>query len=208
MDNPSQSNTIAFFDLDGTLTRKDSFVEFIKFHAGFVKFIYGLIVLSPTLFAYAIGIIPNFSAKEKVFTFFFKGMTEEDLITKGEEFCLQVMPKILNSETVSRLEYHQSQKHTTVVVTASLQHYVKPWCDKNNVAVIATIPDVQNNIITGRLSSKNCYGPEKVNRIREHFDLSEYKQIHAYGDSRGDYDMLELAHHPYYKGKPWNVKQT
>lgn len=166
-----------------------------------------MIALSPTLFAYKINLISNSAAKEKVFSFFFKGMAEDELSSKGEEFCRTIIPKILNGKIMSRLSHHQDQDHIAVVVTASLEHYVKPWCDQNNVAIIATIPEIQNSVITGRLSSKNCHGPEKVRRITEQFNLSEYEQIYAYGDSRGDHDMLHLADHPYYRGKPWSARQ-
>lgn len=47
--------------------------------------------------------------------------------------------------------------------------------------------------MNGRLSTKNCYGPEKVNRLKEVLgDLSDY-HITAYGDSYGDRDIMEIA---------------
>ena len=55
------------------------------------------------------------------------------------------------------------------------------------------------NKITGNLISKNCYGPEKVTRILESYDLLKYDYIYAYGNSRGDYEMLELANEKFYK---------
>jgi hypothetical protein len=39
----------------------------------------------------------------------------------------------------------------------------------------------------------------KVDRIRKHLTLSDYSAIYAYGDSRGDREMLELGMHSYYK---------
>ena len=58
---------------------------------------------------------------------------------------------------------------------------------------------MQDNIITGNFITKNCYGQEKVNRIKESYDLSKYDLIYAYGDSRGDKEMLELANNSFYK---------
>ena len=47
--------------------------------------------------------------------------------------------------------------------------------------------------------TRNCFGVEKVNRIRQEYDLSQWDFIYAYGDSRGDQEMLDLADERYYK---------
>jgi phosphoserine phosphatase len=56
-----------------------------------------------------------------------------------------------------------------------------------------------NEKLSGHLKTKNCYGPEKVRRIREVIDTDEYSTIYAYGDTRGDKEMLELANFKFYK---------
>ena len=85
------------------------------------------------------------------------------------------------------------------VVSASAENWVKPWCDKYGLICLATKLEVKDGIITGKLNGRNCYGDEKVCRIKERLDLSDYHEIIAYGDSSGDKEMLELAHHPFYK---------
>lgn len=45
----------------------------------------------------------------------------------------------------------------------------------------------------------NCHGIEKVNRIRNAVDLSNYDDIYAYGDSKGDSGMLDLATRRFYR---------
>ena len=53
--------------------------------------------------------------------------------------------------------------------------------------------------LTGFLASKNCYGPEKVLRIKKQINLTDYDNIIAYGDSQGDREMFELAEKCFYK---------
>jgi phosphatidylglycerophosphatase C len=48
-------------------------------------------------------------------------------------------------------------------------------------------------------ASRNCYGEEKVRRIKTSYNLDEFDHIYAYGDSEGDKAMLDLAHERYYK---------
>ena len=65
--------------------------------------------------------------------------------------------------------------------------------------LLATLLETENGIVTGKLSGKNCYGPEKVARIKSEFRLEEYDNIYAYGDSSGDTEMLAIATKPYYR---------
>ncbi len=47
--------------------------------------------------------------------------------------------------------------------------------------------------LTGRFSSRNCYGQEKVNRLLRVEPHRETYRLIAYGDSRGDREMLAFA---------------
>jgi phosphoserine phosphatase len=44
--------------------------------------------------------------------------------------------------------------------------------------------------------SKNCYGQEKVNRLLEVEPDRKNYYLYAYGDSRGDREMLAFADFP------------
>ena len=59
--------------------------------------------------------------------------------------------------------------------------------------------EIKNGKLTGKFSTKNCFGIEKVNRIKEKYNLSEYNVIYAYGNSSGDKEMLSIANEKYYK---------
>lgn len=98
-----------------------------------------------------------------------------------------------------KIEWHQSQGHHVVVVSASLECWLRPWCEQNTLELIATRLDITDGKVSGRLLSKNCYGIEKANRIKEKFDLNQFDTVYAYGDSRGDKEMLDLAHEKHYK---------
>jgi phosphoserine phosphatase len=67
------------------------------------------------------------------------------------------------------------------------------------VDLVATEVEIQNNILTGRFRTPNCRGGEKVNRLKEHFDFSAIDYVYAYGNSRGDREMLELADEKFYR---------
>lgn len=193
--------TIAFFDFDGTITRNDSLFQFIRFSKGNLMFYVGLILLAPVLFAYKIGIIPNWRAKEFLFSFYFGGMYEDDTLKLGQEFSAQVIPKLMRQKAIREIDFHKKMGTKIVVVTASFSIWIKPWCDINQFELIATEHDTKQGRLSGLIKGKNCHGAEKVRRIKEKFDLQKFDKIYAYGDSPADIEMLNLADFKYLKWK-------
>lgn len=63
------------FDFDGTLTTKDTLIEFIRFSKGRVRLFLGFLLFSPLLILMKLHLYPNWKAKQRVFSWFFKGMS-------------------------------------------------------------------------------------------------------------------------------------
>ena len=192
-------SAIAFFDFDGTITTDDSLLKFIRFVVGDRRFLLGLVVLSPMLVLYKLKLIPNYKAKQYMLSWFFKGMSEDAFFKVANEYSLVHIDKILRPKAIEKINWHKNQGHKVVVVSASIECWLRPWCEKNNLELIATKLEIKDDIVTGKLLSKNCYGVEKVNRIKELYNLEKYDYIYAYGDSDGDKQMLSLAHEKFYK---------
>jgi len=190
---------LALFDFDGTITKKDTLVDFIQYAVGKPKYYVGLCILSPILIAYILHIIPNFVAKEKLITYFFKTWEINKFQTVADKYALEQLDKIVRTEIMARIKWHQQQKHTVVVVSASINLWLKKWCEKYKLDLIATELEIKDAKLTGKFATKNCYGIEKVKRIQQHYALSAYKFIYAYGDSAGDTEMLNIANKAYYK---------
>ena len=62
---------IVAFDFDGTLTTKDTLLEFIRYVCGDMAFTIGFLRYSPLLVLMKLGLYPNYKAKQKVFSYFF-----------------------------------------------------------------------------------------------------------------------------------------
>ena len=106
---------------------------------------------------------------------------------------------MLRSEAMKRIAWHKNMGHTIVIVSASIESWLRPWCDKNKIDLIATRIEIKKGKVTGKFSSKNCHGAEKVNRIREKYSLPKYSEVYAYGDSLGDKEMLQIADKKHYQ---------
>ena len=190
---------IAFFDFDGTITKDDSTAKFIRYFFGDLVFIKGVIILLPTIIAYKLKIVTNNEIKRRLITYFFKGIDIKYFTEKAKEFSLNMIDPLIRKKALDRISWHKSNGDELVIVSASINLWLLPWCEKNKISLIATELEIINNKITGNLISTNCFGPEKVKRILKSYDLLNYDCIYAYGNSRGDHEMLELATEKFYK---------
>jgi phosphatidylglycerophosphatase C len=190
---------LALYDFDGTITTKDTLADFIQCAVGKKLYYMGLFIMSPMLAAYTLKIIPNNIAKERFMTHFFKGWDEIHFKQIAEQYSLKQINKITRPKAMDKIRWHQEQGHKVVVVSASPENWIKGWCEKNKVDLIATRLEIQDGKLTGKFATKNCYGMEKVKRIEDAYDLGQYDYIYAYGDSRGDREMLNIANESYYK---------
>jgi HAD superfamily hydrolase (TIGR01490 family) len=190
---------IAFFDFDGTITTKDSLLEFIKHSKGSLYFYLGFFLNTPFLVAYKLKIISNQSAKERILRFFFGGMSMEAFQAKCDRFARLVLPGLIRPKASREIQKLLSMDFAVVIVSASPENWIKKWAQINDVQLIATNLAVNKGRLTGRILGKNCHGKEKVNRIRERIDLSEADIVLAYGDTLDDKPMLSLAGHAFYK---------
>ena len=161
-------------------------------------------MLFPTLAAYALGLIANGVAKERVLVRCLGGMRLDELQQEAERFAAYVLPGLLREEAMQRLDWHKRQGHRCVVISASLELYVRPWAQRAGFdEVIATHLEMrEDGRITGKLSGENCYGIEKTRRLEALLGAREGYTLYAYGDSRGDRELLSLADYAYYRQIP------
>lgn len=184
-------NTIAFFDFDGTLTKGDTFMPFLKFVVGAPRYYVGLLWLSPIFFAYLLSLISNEKAKEVVIRYYVRGFEYDHLLRLGVEFFQKFLTKKLCSRMIKNLEWHQERGHRCVIVSASPAIYINHFGEQYNFSdVLATELEVSEGKVTGNLQGKNCYGFEKLRLVKEYSVRFSCSYTYAYGDSNGDKPML------------------
>lgn len=190
---------IVAFDFDGTLTFKDSLLEFIKYSKGKKFFYITMLLFLPLIIAYKFGLYPNWKLKEKLFSFLYKGMKINDFNELCQSFFYN-RKYLLRNNIIDRINYHRSRGAVLIIVSASIENWILPFAEFLGInIVLGTKIEVKNNRITGAFSSKNCYGREKVERILKRFPKKSLYKLIAYGDSKGDFEMMDFADESYYK---------
>ncbi len=190
---------IAVFDFDGTITRKDTLLKFIKFSKGTWQFYFGFLLFSPLLVAMKLKLYPNWKAKQKIFSYFYKGVSIKQFNEWGNGFSVEI-EKIVRPKAMEIIKSHKEKGDKIIIISASIENWIKPWAEKSGVdMVLATkIKTDKKDLLTGKFLTKNCYGQEKVNRLLAVFpNRKDYKFI-AYGDSRGDKELIGFADEGFY----------
>ena len=192
---------VAAFDFDGTLTRRDTLFPFLLHVSGSVIFLIKLIRMTPVLTAYALGLIRNDIAKVKVLRCFLANMQMNKVQQFALQFAEQKLPAMLRPEAMQRLAWHQQQGHRCVVVSASLELYLRPWASSAGFDDIigSRLEALEDDRTSGRLLGENCFGPEKMRRLEALLGPREGYTLYAYGDSRGDKELLSAADFAFYR---------
>ena len=231
-----QKEKVYAFDFDGTLTTRDTFLAFIRHAKGNLSFVWRMMLHSPWLVMMKLGLYPNWKAKQRVFSYFFKGMSIEDFNQQCWFFAYDKR-SLIRPKAIEAIRQAQSEGAKVLIVSASVEN----WVGRCLEAALATAPqqptissptgkatgrrdsgnggregapnaqqpspitflctqiEVKDEHLTGRLLGKNCYGQEKVDRIKEVLPQREDYELIAYGDSRGDKEMLDYADERHYK---------
>jgi HAD superfamily hydrolase (TIGR01490 family) len=197
----SPNEILALFDLDGTITNRDTFLDFHLWALGFGKTLLGLLDSRLPGIIFRSG---RDAAKERIFSKYWQGKDYELFVETGKKYSVERLPILMKNQAREAISFHRQRKDKLVLVSASLHEWMEPWAlDAGFSAVIATEPEVKSGTLTGLFSTPNCRGPEKVRRLREMGLPGPGAIVYAYGDSRGDRQMLELATYPVYR---WRSK--
>jgi HAD superfamily phosphoserine phosphatase-like hydrolase len=202
------------YDFDGTLTSSDSLLAFIRYAKGDLRFWLGMLWFSPLFVLMKLGHYSNSRVKEKVLTLFFRGTRIEDFNERCRQFAASHQ-HIFRPKGIEDLKGHLAKvaasrlpEDGVFVVSASPSNWVKPFFsdlgltaeEMRRLRFLCTEMEVVEGRVTGKFSTPNCYGPEKVRRLKEQLRLTRSLYIiTAYGDSRGDKELLDFADVSHFK---------
>jgi phosphatidylglycerophosphatase C len=201
---------LALFDFDGTITTKGTYPGFIRFAVRARRKAAGAIVLSPLIAGYRLGLVSDLVMRKVMSRLGFWRDDLERLRRLGERYAQEVLPDLIRPIAIERIAWHQARGDRVVVVSASLDVYLEPWCRSVGVDVICTRLEATDNRCTGRYVSGDCCGEEKPRRVRERYPLSEYGTVYAYGDTEEDRPMLAIAEKRFFRWEEidQNVTET
>ena len=186
----------AFFDLDGTLITKDSYLPFLFGWLGrHPKKIFQVLALPFYVLNYFIGKKDRIYIKQAFLRAFMQGASFEEVNSYVNTFWENFFPKYQNPKVIDRLNMHRNEGKYTYIVSASFDFYVQYLKNLLPVdGIIATKAEWKDGKLTGRVVGENCLGINKVHRIEEELGFKiRRKHFYAYSDSDVDAPLLNAA---------------
>jgi phosphatidylglycerophosphatase C len=187
---------VAAFDFDGTLSTRDNFMPFLKLVAGSRAISGALTAGTMNCGVRGRKAWKRDEIKAEVVRRLFTGRNAVAMDVLARGFADDVVRSYLRSETVEQADWHRTQGHELVIVSASLGMYLRPIAERLRFdAVLSTELEVgADGLLTGRLAGANVRGAEKARRLDDWLgDRPAY--VWAYGDSSGDRMLLARADH-------------
>jgi len=176
----AEKTKVAVFDLDGTLTFKDTYVQFLlycfkKHPARLLRGVNLLVYLA----MYKSGLRTNHWLKARYLKTVAAGIALEKFESLCEEFCHRTIENNIKPKAMHEIERLREAGYV--------------------VHLLCTASAVDGSgCITGEIDGKNCIGAEKARRVTALMEASGWVAIDsAYSDDRVDLPLFEMATHAF-----------
>ena len=193
---------LAIFDIDYTITKKETLMELFKYVIKKDK--KNLRFLPRAIYCgimYAIGIYDERKVKE-TFLRFIDGIKEEELAELVKEFYDGRLKNILYDDALKMIKKLKNEGYDIYLISASPEFYVNEFYNIKEVdKVIGTKFGFENGTFVRKMVGNNCKGEEKVRRLKEvlkdeKIDV-DFKESYMFSDSLSDKPLLDLVGKPY-----------
>lgn len=189
---------VAAFDFDGTIARRDTLVPFLASVVGRSALARALLARAPKLVGMSLGRVDRDVEKQALIARLLTGRDAHAVDDAGAAYAAALWDRQpFRPEMLERLAWHRTAGHEVVIVSASLDVYLRPLAPRLGVGhvISCTLEADARGVLTGRLLGGNVRGPEKVRRLDAWLGDSAV-ELWAYGDSAGDDALLARADHP------------
>jgi len=191
---------VAAFDLDGTLTRRDTLKPFLVRAFGWRRVAWTFLRLAPWALRVAAGRARVDDFKVRAIRRLFAGEDPARLRAVGLAHAQAVRTR-LRPAALARIEWHRAQGHRLVLASASVDLYVEPLARTLGFDHVACtrLALAAGDRFDGTLAGEDCTGAAKVRLIEAVLGPLQGIELHAYGDSQGDHELLAAARHPHWR---------
>ena len=191
---------LALVDFDHTVTTCDTYSRFLRRVATPAQLSTAKWTVGPWMLGYKLGWVSAAALRTRVTRLTFAGRDAAEIEAAGACHARDLLPAVLRPAMMERIGWHQARGDAVVIVSGSLDAYLRPWCELHGLTLICNRLEVVDGRLTGRYLDGDR-GAHKAADIRARYDLTQFDRVHAYGDSSEDKPMLALAQERWWRGK-------
>ena len=192
---------LAIFDIDYTLTKRETLVAFYIFmlfkKPGIIKHLPKAL---KEAFLYLFKRVDLKRAKES-FIAFTTGIQEKEMEKIVKEFYKKRLSKMLFNDAIETMRNLKGEGYKIYLISASAEFYLKEFYNIPEVdMVIGTRFKIEDGIHRGTIIGENCKGKEKVIRLMEVLKDKnievDFKNSYMFSDSLSDLPLFNIVGNP------------
>ncbi len=188
-----KTNVLSVFDFDGTLTRYDSFVPFLKFAFGWREFSRGMLKLFLPSLWFVVGRLRRDELKAHLIKTFLTGVSAEWIQQKAEEFSKAFWNRLMRPSGLRAVATEVQSGAIVTLCSASPALVLQSFADRLGIQLIGTELEIVDGFLTGHIIGHNCRCENKVLRLEATYGPLNQYWLRAWGDTQGDYELLTAA---------------
>jgi HAD superfamily hydrolase (TIGR01490 family) len=187
---------IAFFDLDGTITHRDTlFPLVLRKLAQRPLHLARLALVAPAVVRFAFD-HDRAALKQSLLRATLRGIPRAELDEHSRAFVADTIAHRCFRDALTAIRRHREQGHYLVLMSASVDFYVPEFGRQLGFdQVISTGVAWHGDRLDGTLTTANRRGEEKARCLRELVAERGDTHTFAYGNSDSDLPHLEIARH-------------
>lgn len=195
-------NKLAIFDVDYTITKKETLIEFYKFNIKRKKSL--LKYLPKAIFSGGMYVLGKYDEKQvkQSFLSFIDGIDEKELMDIVKEYYEDKLKKILYKDAIKKIKELKEQGYYIYLISASPEFYLNELYKIEEIdKIIGTKFSFEDSKFKSKMLGENCKGKEKVNRLYEVLKEEnlnvDFNESYMFSDSLSDRPLLDLVGKPY-----------
>ena len=194
---PAPERGVAIFDLDGTLTRRDTLVPYLRFALRRHPERRARLAAVPGIVLRFVVDRDRGRLKGELIRALLGGLSHAEIYEITQTFLDQKLIGLLHPTAVSAIEAHRNAGDWLVMLTASTEFYVRELGSRLGFdQVICTEVRWDGERLDGRLKTANRRGAEKTHCLAELRLMHPGATFAAYGNSSSDLDHLRHVDAP------------
>ncbi len=190
----------AIFDVDLTLTRRDSMLLFLQFMLKRKPWLcFHVLPIGLGVILKSLRLIDGTALKNRLYRIL-DHCTAREVPELMSQFWKTVLVHDLSETGVALVRRHREQGDAIVLISASSDLYLKLLADffQAEALICTQMKIVSETESSYRIHGENCRGENKLRRLQSHeiFPEIDWQNSYCYTDHHSDLPLLKLVGHP------------